>query len=216
MDFALAIYSFIAVFLFSILFFVFSLNHYKLVNGKKFSFLNQFPFELFILNRIKFTSVGELALLLMGVSTVIFFYGAFSFFSIMPIIIFVFVLLMMVTFGLLFFISTINVKVHLYLATLLLIYPIIINLSVLYYGIITPFDGAYHQLMMYGAGVLTFIQLIVVFNPKLKNWAQLEKHIQKDTSVYMRPRVFILPLSQWLSFANLLVLMVFIFLAIMI
>ena len=42
--------------------------------------------------------------------------------------------------------------------------------------------------------------LIIMINPKLRDWARLEKQVNGDGTIsYRRPKVFILALSEWLT-----------------
>lgn len=48
------------------------------------------------------------------------------------------------------------------------------------------------------AGLLTIGTLVITLNPKLKNWAQLEKVEGGEEVVYKRPKIFPLAFSEWL------------------
>ena len=48
------------------------------------------------------------------------------------------------------------------------------------------------------AGLLTIGTLLIMFNPKLKNWAQLVKVENGEEVIYSRPKIFPLAFSEWL------------------
>ena len=49
------------------------------------------------------------------------------------------------------------------------------------------------------SGLVTLSMLLVVFNPRLKDWAILEKVTSKDEVFYERPRMFPLAYTEWIS-----------------
>jgi hypothetical protein len=53
---------------------------------------------------------------------------------------------------------------------------------------------------------LSVIQTLIVFNPRLKQWSQLEKTGSNEKPLYRRPARFVLAYSQWLTLLNVIVL----------
>lgn len=47
------------------------------------------------------------------------------------------------------------------------------------------------------SGLLTICSLVLVLNPKLKNWAQLVQVEGGENPVYRRPKIFPLAFSEW-------------------
>lgn len=62
-----------------------------------------------------------------------------------------------------------------------------------------PGSGAPHLAFGIISGLLSIGMLVVMFNPKLKNWAQLEEHIDGDNKIFDRPKFFPLAYSEWLA-----------------
>jgi len=48
------------------------------------------------------------------------------------------------------------------------------------------------------AGLLAIATIVITLNPKLKNWAQLEKKQNGEEVIYTRPKIFPLAFSEWL------------------
>ena len=48
------------------------------------------------------------------------------------------------------------------------------------------------------AGLLAIGTIVITLNPKLKNWAQLEKKQNGEEVIYTRPKIFPLAFSEWL------------------
>ena len=49
--------------------------------------------------------------------------------------------------------------------------------------------------------LLSILQILIILNPKLKDWAKLEAFVDENKNInYRRPKIFILALSEWLTF----------------
>ncbi len=194
------------VFLVGLLAFIFM--YYRKNTGLGFSPLNRFPFEAMLALNPSERRLLQMPLALFAVAVIAFFYGAFFAVSIvLTYLIMAAVILSMVTLILLFYVKTTVVERHVLVASLFMMFVLLTNLLVAYYAFTTPFDGVFHDLLRYAAPALAMVQLLVMVNPKLKSWGDLEAQKNGAAVSYVRPRVFILPLSEWLSLANLLVLM---------
>ena len=49
------------------------------------------------------------------------------------------------------------------------------------------------------SGVICILSMLICFNPKLKNWSQLEERIINDEKVFDRGKVFPLAYSEYAS-----------------
>jgi hypothetical protein len=182
--------------------------YYRKNTGTGYSLLNRFPFEaMMALNPIE-RRLMQVPLALLSVSIIAFFYGAFFAVNLVLTYLILLVAVMAVlTFVLLFYIKTTFVEKHVLVASLFMMLVLLLNLLVAYYAFTTPFDGVYHALLLYAAPALAMVQLLVMVNPKLKSWGTMETQKNGAAVSFVRPRVFILPLSEWLSLVNVLLLM---------
>lgn len=62
-----------------------------------------------------------------------------------------------------------------------------------------PGNGYVYFALGIFSGLLSLFMLIVMFNPKLKNWARLEEHIDGENKIFDRPKRFPLAYSEWAS-----------------
>ncbi len=55
----------------------------------------------------------------------------------------------------------------------------------------------YHLSLGIISTIFSLISLIILFNPKLKNWAKLDKDTRGQEAIYSRPKYFPLAYSEW-------------------
>lgn len=175
----------------------------------KFSLLNRFMFEIMLALNVNQRRLIQIPLALLFASIATFFFASF----VMPNIILTYLILAAailasLTYGLLFYIKTTYVDRHVLVASLAMMLTLVLALLVGYYAFATPFDTTYNEVLKYGSLILAMWQLAIMVNPRLKNWGQLTEQKDGETISYSRPRIFVLPLSEWLSLFNLIILQV--------
>ncbi|MFA5235801.1 MAG: hypothetical protein WC399_03035 [Bacilli bacterium] len=182
--------------------------YYRKNIGIGFSLLNRFPFEAMLALHPLERRLLQIPLALFAVAVTAFFYGAFVAANLFLTYLILFVaVLAALSFVLLFYVKTTFVEKHVLVASLFMMLILLLSLLVTYYAFTTPFDGVYHILLRYAAPALAMIQLLIMINPRLKSWGVLEAQKNGAAVSYVRPRVFILPLSEWITLANLVLLM---------
>ena len=60
-------------------------------------------------------------------------------------------------------------------------------------------EGGMTLLFAILSGVICILSMLICFNPKLKNWSQLEERIINDEKVFDRGKVFPLAYSEYAS-----------------
>jgi len=177
--------------------------------GERYSLLNHFPYELLESLNPWQRRYLQIPLMLLGAAIPAFFYGAFAAPGLyIPYIIVGIAVLAAAAFVLLFYVRTRVVERHVLAASLFMMLVLLLDMFVAYYAFTTPFDAAFGDMLRYGSLALGLAELLVMLNPKLKRWSQLEATDNQGAVAFRRPRYFILPLSEWVSFANMLILAV--------
>jgi len=193
---------FISVLIAHLGFYTYLLRQYHRTFKKNFSFLNQFPFELFQQPTVDLFT-GSLLLFLTTLSSFMYFmYKTTTYFSFFNYI-FLFILTMIaLSYALLFYIKPIKIELFLFNSTLfstmlLAFYGwssyVMIQLS--FYSMI--------PLNVWVSSFFFFIMVVFIFNPKLKQWSMLENVGNNEKPLYQRPKIFILALTQWLMMFSL-------------
>jgi hypothetical protein len=59
--------------------------------------------------------------------------------------------------------------------------------------------GGFHLAFAIIASLIAIAMLVVIFNPKLKDWALLEEQMNGEDKAYYRPKFFVLAYSEWAS-----------------
>jgi len=59
--------------------------------------------------------------------------------------------------------------------------------------------GGFHLAFAIIASLIAVAMLVVIFNPKLKDWALLEEQMNGEDKNYYRPKFFVLAYSEWAS-----------------
>ncbi len=190
---------------------------YRKNTGESFSFFNRFPFEILqVLTPVE-RRMFQIPLLILGVAVPTFFFGAFFangiFITYIILAISVFFAL---GFIFLFYVKTTVVERHVLIASFVMFLALLLDLFIAYYSFITPFNQTYSEILKFGSLALALAQLLLMLNPKLKTWGQLEKVASEGTSSFIRPRIFILPLSEWLTLLNIIILEIIVVISIVI
>lgn len=95
-------------------------------------------------------------------------------------------------------------KEHIYCSTALIAAAFLMSAltcvrAFISFNIRTTQLGIIHIVIASLACLFAVLMLGVMFNPKLKDWPNLEEETQGDQKVYKRPKVFVLPLSEWIA-----------------
>lgn len=191
-------------------FIIYGLQSFKKENKTKFNFKNMFPFELYLSKR---NNVVYLILLIV--------YSSISFTCFIPLIYLCLTyesgntfMWLIVVIDLLFVIaqtafialnivSASYVKPHAILSTCFFSFSLLTTaiLSVALYDLYQLTLANYYIVLMVVGIIVALCDAVIIINPKLKYWAKLEKVINEDGSIsYVRPKHFVLAISQWLVF----------------
>lgn len=207
-----ALGSYLATFLLFLIIYLVNVRSFKDEYGDKFSFLRHFPFELDQDKKgdHKFVYRAMLILIfaLMGVSYILALKDYFKY-TTLTYVISVFGILSYLSLFFLAIIDTRFVKIHLIVFGLNFLSTLVNILSIIFFAfyfidwkIPTAFDYPSWLGYIVVAFSIIFViaLLIIMFNPKLKYWAKLEKQVNSDGTIsYRRGKVFILALSEWLT-----------------
>lgn len=183
------------------------ITHYLVIKKTPFRFFQQLPFEL---HDIYFDHRQRVApfrfLIVLGaVSLFAYWEGMFIY----PSIPLSFVLLAMMTIFLLsmlgsFILQPKKIEMYIAMVTLYLVSIVAILFLSSYLTFMSPFSQwqTFLPWTTLGQGIL---QLLLVLNPRLKQWAVLEKvEAGNEKPLYRRPAHFVMAYTQWLSLANVL------------
>ena len=182
----------------------FILTIFKKNKDADLSIKNSYPYEYYMnMNEKKRTIIYTIICVNMLVSSLASFlalYGLKSAFSLLVAIMFV---LAIITFSLGFITPLSKTKTHI----ILIISSFLLYMSV---NIMLAFIKVIEGTIYYGTdftltisiilGVCGFISLLSFFNPKLKNWAKLEKSEDNGTTFYIKPKVNYLALYEWIYY----------------
>lgn len=189
---------------------IFAINSYRYKQKQAYSFLNQFPFELTQGAGQNNHLYIHILVLLFSLASVFFgFYriqypladfSGLSFLLSWSATSFVIYLVFIVKFT--------SVKRHLLISSLLFILTILNGLMMGLYLQRSPelILQQAHPIISYA---LALIALLLAVNPKLSHWSFMDKIEQQDgTIIVLRPKVFILALTEWaLIIINILIML---------
>ncbi len=183
---------------------------YQFVNKKKFSYFNTFPYEILDNVDQKLSLPYRIILLIysgFAISPLILIFTSFSSWG---------NLIYLVTFiAILIFINALFylgiaflpakfIRQHTLLATLYFVFNILISALVSLLGFLLYFTyntSLPHLIFACFSILLTIIGIIVILNPKLKEWAKLNKETnEKGETSIVRPKFFPLAYSEWLFY----------------
>ncbi len=173
---------------------------------KSISFFSHFPFEI-----IK----GEVSNIFLIIYMIVAFaplfviiplFGEFGDFAVFNIFIAAFFGLFSLVVGAIIKITTKYIVPHIRLASILMAGAFLMSALTslhffLNFSMMSKFPGNGYVHLSLGiiAGLLALGMLVVMFNPRLKKWAQLEEHIDGDNKIFDRPKFFPLAYSEWIS-----------------
>lgn len=182
--------------------------------GKEFSFLRNFPYEYLNSNKNTLVLFKSLLFLLSGLAFSLLFvitplisdFGDLGFLTIFITCIFG---LAAIANMLLFFFDARYTKTHMALATVSMTLTMLANalatlLSILVYKVYLDRSDSHVSSLVLAivSGLITLGMLFLIFNPKLTSWAKLESKENEDgTKTYIRGKVFVLALSEWITIA---------------
>ena len=184
-------------------FFLLPLQHRKRYQ-KPYSFLREFPFELIewrenrlpsarfvvLLGSIAFFGTGGYFLSMVSISP--------SFLG-MAIMVLVMATLSAVGFSFLFFVKAFHVKSHMF--SMLIFGFASILFDVMSIIAFLHFDDHFMSLKVLFScllGLFALIKLVLLINPKLKDWAKLDSSIdQTGAVIHSRPKIFLIATTEW-------------------
>lgn len=176
---------------------IFGRKNYEAYYRKKYSFWNCFPYEMNDKRSMPINNYFRLVVVLMITSALFLEISLLSTIHnishILLLIISVFASLFLMT---LFFISMRRIEVHMAVVTLAYSFSILTFISFGYYIYMTPFYIQGRWIYIIISLVLALIEMIIIFSPKISNWAKLEK--KEDQEEYSRPSFVALASSEWL------------------
>lgn len=203
---------YLATFVLFLIIYLVNIRSFKDEYGDKFSFLRHFPFELdqekkgdrkFI-----YRALIILVFALMGVSYILALKDYFEY-TTLTYVIAIFGVISYLSLFFLAIIDTRYVKIHLLVFGLNFLSTLANIISIAFYAFYFidwkfPFAFTFPSWVGYLVFALTLVFIIALFiimiNPKLRDWARLEKQVNGDGTIsYRRPKVFILALSEWLT-----------------
>ena len=193
------------------------LVYYQKNTAVKYSFLNRFMFEILL-------ALNDNQRRLIQIPMALFFTALATFFAtsflmpgiVMTFLIFAAALLSSGAYAFLFYVKTTIVDRHVLVASLAMMLTLLLALLVGYYSFSTPFDDTFNEVLKFGSITIALWQLLIMINPRLKNWGQLTQVKDGNAVSYSRPKVFVLPLSEWLSLFNLILLQIIIIISVII
>lgn len=195
------------LFLFNVIYFVMSLKRFKKNVDEKYSFLSMFPYELFLfkkdkINHLHFIVFVALQFVYFLCGVQLFDYYVLTNFSNIYCLIlgagFVFLLILNICLNI---ISPNKIKAHLLVATLYMLVMILVSGVTSLYFFTSYFIGG-DLYIVFGVlfAIVSLSQIVITLNPKLSNWAKLESVTNDDgTTSLIRPKIFILAFSEWLT-----------------
>lgn len=201
---------------FLLLFFLMSLLLYRHNKKRSFSFKNEFPYELIDQKKIKISLLVLFSLA--GIGAFSFVFNALDFRILHSFLIVIFFAFAFSMFLVLFFYPASKPKVHtvfFYLANGFMIFVgIAMSLYFSEHFAHVEINGSLvKKIFAFGVPLVLIVYfLLIIINPKLRNWPKLEEVVNKDGSInYVRPRVFVLALSEWLTLAGIVFFVVSLF-----
>lgn len=176
---------------------------FRFQQKRKFSFLQEFPYELTTTIPVKMYPiyVGVGGLFSLGYMSMGFFLFPYPSVAMNLLLLISWALTGMLLF-LMFIIDMKEIKVHLLLDTLLFALSVLNYLLLATLMLITPYGNYPMPLIIIGY-VLALFPLAVALNPKLKSWAKMDEQLDSQMAVvYVRPKAFVLAYSEWLLFLS--------------
>lgn len=183
-------------------FMVFSFANYHERFHQSYDLRNHFPYELNYESRFKDNFIGNLSVLLMSVSMICF-YIFFDTKHVNGYYIWVMISGIITAFSTLsiVFIPLKHLKTHLLITTAMIIFSFATPFGIALSNAIhfSSTNSAVSLTLSIVAAVICLFIFILIMNPKLSKWANLEQQKSPDGTVtYVRPKFFVLAFTQWL------------------
>jgi len=204
----------------SIFFFVsgliLSFISFKNENNKNYIIRNHFPYELNAFPATKRNIYGKIAFIISFLSILVFFciysfdiskkYMAVDGITGLKLTASITGVLSILSIGYIFLFPMINIKTHLFFDYILFAFAFLCFVSI---GFIDVFifnnkKDPYYLIIGILSFLISLILLILIINPKLKNWAKLDESVNSDgEKIFIRPKFFVLAFTEWVfSFAT--------------
>lgn len=178
---------------------------YKKIHRRNFRFQQQLPFELHevLHHRQSRFSVYAYLILLMGISLLAYWQAIWiQTFSPVTYILFIFMVFFIITMLMLFLYQPQKIEVYIFIVSLFYVSAIAMMFLGSYLAFIHPLEQ-WHSFLPWTTLSQAILQLILVLNPRLKQWAQLEKvESANEKPLYQRPTQFVMAYTQWLTMLN--------------
>lgn len=196
---------------FLIFFFVlFIRRSYYLSNKIKFSFMNRFPFETIYQkgNSLRNIYIGiliALCCLLFAINAI--YISTFKEISVLGYAIFIGLLFILnvVCALAMFFVTPKNYRLFKIYAVLSIILAILSNATLGIISVTNIYSHFSHKIVGGFAFFLSFCNIVIAFNPKLKNWEKLAEDTNSDgTIIYVRPKISPLAFSLWINYLTII------------
>ena len=213
----------VALIILATVFIVFALRTYLNSENERFSFFNRFPHELYYQknhNQAVFFRIFLFTLFAFLMFVAILFATTFNMDN--NVFGYTLTLSLFICFSIICMLVLFIIKPNLLTqfklySTLMFVFNM---MSSVMFGIISinnnVYEGPAHKVLGAFAFLLTLANFVLALNPKLKNWSKLDEINQSNgTIVYKRPKLFWLALSQWLTFASVLLLEVLVLISIL-
>jgi hypothetical protein len=200
--------AFITFVLSTITFLYYQLKAYRRIFKRSYSFLNEFPYELLYLKQQWMDAYAFTLLCISGISFFSWMY--LSFFDPRFITHFVWMIVLTLTtisIVLIFLVQPKKVEPFLFTSIIFFSMSSILYFLMTLLFVQSPFNY-WNTFLPISTLIQGVLQLIVIFHPKLSQWAHLEKVSDNEKPLYERPRIFPLALMQWLVLINLIILVV--------
>jgi hypothetical protein len=196
-----------------ILFFMLNFTFFKNVHHLSFNLKNMFPYELNNYNSRRNPYFLPLLIICLALTVASFspliyhltyseIDTAFTWFVFVIALAFT---LAQTSFVLLCLIPAVHIKPHAIISTIFFSLSLLSSavLAVAFYNLYVINQENYYIVFMVLAICIAVFDAILIVNPKLKYWANLERNVDKDgTITYVRPKIFVLALSEWLIFIS--------------
>jgi len=210
-SFVVPLVLFISLVILVTLFIIIIRNTYFISNKVKFSFLNRFPFEVIYQKRnaIYGIQIG----LLIGISALLItinglYAATFKSPSTLAYVISIGVIysLNIIAGALCFFVTPNNLKNFKLYSMLSIVLGILSNAMLGIFSMSNVNDHFAYKIIGGFAFLLMIVNVVLAFNPKLKDWDKLTEDKSMDgTITYVRPKVSPLAMSLWINYLTIVI-----------
>ncbi|MDD7316478.1 MAG: hypothetical protein PUG55_03490 [Bacillales bacterium] len=200
--------SLIVIISFSIIYVLNGIISYKKENKQSYSFLSNFPNELSFPNSIYRKRYLLFTLIYASLFSFVLwdtfpFISTFGSFKILVIFEAIFAIINGISFVLINLIEPKFIRQHTLISTIYLAscFGILAMISIFGILLFTTTGRILPLIIGIITTLLSILQILIILNPKLKDWAKLEAFVDENKNInYRRPKIFILALSEWLTF----------------